>query len=85
MIALKTHTDIDIVKEWSLEKQLGWIYALSELYNKDEQAPASTTSVTPQKPAAPRSTPIRSDLPGGVFTRKFVVGKDGYVTEHTSL
>jgi len=51
---------------------------------------AATSIATPKqqpvvkKPAAPKTKP-KSDLPGGVFTRRFVVSDDGYCREEKNL
>ena len=75
---MKTHTDIDVVRSWSFEKQMGWVYALNELEGKDKEVVtnmstkfADTSAAFPKPEVkSPPSTLKRSAMSGGkVFTK----------------
>ncbi len=62
VIALKTHTDIDIVRSWSFEKQLEWAYALNEIYGKDKEVMDNMSSKMKSAKVAPRSLPTAAPV-----------------------
>lgn len=87
VIALKTHTDIDIVRSWSFEKQLGWAYALNEIYGKDKEVMDNISSKMKSAKVAPRSLPtstsVKSATPAISGGKRFVkIGKGKLKAEH---
>jgi len=81
-IAMKSGIDIDEIRGWPLEKQMGWKFALQEMNRLEEEAYSKATGKTlPSTPNIPTQHPHQpqtSHLPiPPSNTRKFVVGADG--------
>jgi hypothetical protein len=79
-ISLKTGIDIDEVRGWPLDKQMGWKFALQELnrLEEEEYKKARGESTTPSKPhPLQTSNPHSPTTQQPAATRKFVIGADG--------